>query len=52
MTFYDEGDCQVEFIGSVNNRNIGCVGDAVIKKIQNGWLLYVITMIIITALNL
>ncbi len=26
---FDEGDCEVEFIGVVDNRNIGCVGDTV-----------------------
>ena len=25
----DEGDCEVELIGIVDNRNIGCVGDTV-----------------------
>ena len=31
----DEGDCEVEFIGIVDNRNIGCVGDTVIAVTLN-----------------
>ena len=30
----DEGDCEVEFIGIVDNRNIGCVGDTVINALD------------------
>ena len=30
----DEGDCEVEFIGIVDNRNTGCVGDTVINALD------------------
>jgi len=30
----DEGDCEIEFIGIVDNRNIGCVGDTVINALD------------------
>ena len=41
----DEGDYEVEFIGIVDNRNTGCVGDTVINALDKKNELWWYTMV-------
>jgi hypothetical protein len=40
--YLDEGDCEVEFIGIVDNRNTGFVGDTVINLGGIPWYIFLI----------